>query len=106
MILGGFFMMAVLLQVSLFGESQTVSFSGKDVPLKEIFAVIKIQTGVCFFYDAALLRNAKRVTIVWKNIPLETALNELFRGQPLTWVRVDKTVTVIKRQDRIIAVPE
>jgi len=74
-----------------------LNFTGKDVPLQEIFKVIKSQTGVCFFYDTALLGNAKSVTVNWEDVTLETALNEIFKGQPVTWVLEDNTVTIIKR---------
>ena len=86
-----------LLQASLLGLCQTVSFSGKNVPLKEIFTVIKNQAGVFFFYDAAVLKDAKPVSIELKDVTLQTALNEIFKDQLLTWVLEDKTVTVIKR---------
>src|SRR5687767_14137704 len=93
----GFSIMAVLLQLSISGLSQSLTFSGKDVALKEVFAVIKTQTGVLFFYDASLLSGAKPVTVNWKNVSLETALDEIFKEQPITWSLGDKTVTVIKR---------
>src|SRR5829696_4499704 len=95
--LTAFWIMTVWLQLPLSGEAQTVSFSGKDVPLKEIFTVIKNQAGVFFFYDASVLQDAKPVTIEWKNVALQTALNEIFKDQPFSWVMEDKTVTVIKK---------
>src|SRR5215204_1063784 len=95
--LAAYLLMIVLLQASLSGEAQTVSFSGKDVPLKEIFTVIKNQAGVFFFYDASVMQDAKPVTIEWKNVALQAALNEIFKDQPLNWVMEDKTVTVIKK---------
>ena len=41
------------------GYSQTISFSGEKVQLKQVFFAIKSQTGYVFFYDAAVLREAK-----------------------------------------------
>ena len=95
--LTGFLMMTLLLQVSISGNAQTVNFSGKDVPLKKIFSTIKKQTGTLFFYDEALMKEAKPVTVKLRNATLETALNEIFKDQPLTWVLEDKTVTITKR---------
>lgn len=83
------------------GSAQTVNFSGKDVPLKTIFASIKTQTGIVFFYDENLMKEAKPVTVILKDIKLETALNEIFKDQPLTWSLEDKTVTIIKRSELI-----
>ncbi len=90
-------MMAAFSQLSAKVISQTVNFSGKDVSLKKVFTVIKNQTGNVFFYDAALLRDAKPVTVALKNATLETALNEIFKNQPFTWVIENKTITIIKK---------
>ena len=95
--LPGFLIIIFLFQSCVAEESKTISYSGKDVDMKEIFAIIKTQTGVLFFYDSALLRNAKPVTVNWENMPLETALNEIFKTQSVTWVMEEKTVTIIKR---------
>ena len=104
--LGVFLMMAVLLQTSLSGECQTLSISGKSVPMKEILTTIKSQAGIVFFYDGSMLRHAKPVTIDCKNVTLETALDEVFKGQPLTWVLEGKTVTIFKRPvQNILAEP-
>ena len=92
----------VLLYFPLSATSQTVNFSGKDVSLKDVFAVIKTQTGVVFFYDVTLLNETKPVTIDWKNVSLESALNETFNSQPLTWILENKTVTVIKKSPQTI----
>jgi len=93
---------AALLQVSASGLSQNVNFSGKEVSLKKVFTVIKNQTGTVFFYDVALLREAKRVTVDLKDVPLEVALNEIFKDQPLTWLMENKTITIIKKPAQII----
>jgi len=95
-------LLSVFLQVSATGYSQTVNFSGKDVPIKKVFSVIKNQTGAVFFYDAALLLEAKPVTVKLQNVSLEEALNEIFKGQPLSWVMENKTITIIKKQLPVI----
>ena len=100
--LAGFLALIALLQIPLSAESQTLSFSGKEVPLKDVFRIIKCQTGVLFFYDDALLKDAKPVTVEWKNITLEKALNEIFKDQPVAWVLEGKIVTIIKKQKQII----
>jgi len=99
--LSGFLMLSVLLQVFP-GECQTLSISGKSVPMKEILGTIKSQAGVVFFYEGSVLRQAKPVTIDCKNVTLETALNEVFKGQSLTWLLEGKTVTIFKSPVQII----
>ena len=92
----GSLMIIILLTAPFYGDAQNVTFSGKEVPLKVIFASIKNQTGVVFFYDENLMKESKPVTIRLINTPLKTALDEIFKNQPLTWALVDKTVTIIK----------
>ncbi|HEY5968396.1 MAG TPA: TonB-dependent receptor [Chitinophagaceae bacterium] len=89
--------MTLLFHVSVSINAQTVNFSGKNVSLKKIFSTIKKQTGTVFFYDEALIKEAKPVTVNLNNASLETALNEIFKDQPLTWALEDKTVTITKR---------
>ena len=82
------------LQVSAKGTAQSVTLSGKDVPILKVFEVIKNQTGYVFFYDASLLQQAKPVNINVKNKPLEAVLQEVFTEQPLNWSIVNKTITI------------
>src|SRR5580658_10316755 len=56
--LTSFFLLAACLQVSARGLSQTVTFSGRNVPLEKVFDEVKKQTGYVFFYDADLLKEA------------------------------------------------
>jgi TonB-linked SusC/RagA family outer membrane protein len=93
-----FLLFSAFLQVSAAGYSQTVNFSGKEVPLKKIFAVIKKQTGYVCFYDADLLKEAQPVTVNLKNAHLEEALSEVLKGQPFTWLIENKTITIVEKQ--------
>src|SRR5687768_13444357 len=86
-----------LLQVSARSVSQTVTFSGRDVTLKKVFSAIEKQTGYVFFYDASLLKESSSVTLSFKNISLEDALNVTFAKQPLTWQMVNKTITIVRK---------
>ena len=60
------------------GNAQTVNFSGKDVPLKKIFSTIKKQTGTLFFYDDALMKEAKPVTVHLKNVTIGNRIKRNF----------------------------
>src|SRR5512139_3046630 len=71
----------VLLLLTAEGFAQKVNFSGKDVPLKKVFDAIKAQTDYVFFYDVALLNQAKPVTVELKNATVEAALDQVFRDQ-------------------------
>lgn len=80
------------------GYTQSVSFSGKDVSVMQIFTAIEKQTAYVFFYDAELLNNAKPVTISLKNVPVEMLLKESLKNQPLDYVIKQQTIFVTKKK--------
>lgn len=85
---------AAFLQVSASTTAQTVSISGKEMPLVKVFETIKSQTGFVFFYDAVLLQQGKPVNLKVKNQPLADVLQQVFSDQPLSWSIVNKTITI------------
>ncbi|CAL1518950.1 TonB-dependent receptor [Chitinophaga sp. MM2321] len=86
-----------LLNVHATGLSQTVSFSGKDAQLKTIFSAIKKQTGYVVFYDNALLKKTHPVTVSLKDVGVEELLSATLRGQGLSFIIVEKTISIKKQ---------
>lgn len=80
------------LRVSAAGYAQSVSASLKNVPLEEVFATVKQQTGFLFFYDREMLEATKPVTIQARNQALTDFLTAVFRNQPLDYTIKDKTI--------------
>jgi TonB-linked SusC/RagA family outer membrane protein len=78
--------------------SQTISFSGKDVPLTTVFASIEKQTGLSFFFNSALIKDAKPVSPDWKNVALDRALQEILAGQGLDYYTAGKTIFIVKKE--------
>ncbi|MBS1632226.1 MAG: TonB-dependent receptor plug domain-containing protein, partial [Bacteroidetes bacterium] len=91
------FLLSTTLTASAGGRAQGVTLSENNVRLEQVFKAIKKQTGYVFFYDAQLLKNANRVSINVKNEPVEKVLDEVFRGQPLDYSIVQKTITIVQR---------
>lgn len=89
--------LAVTIQLSATGFSQTITISKRSASLEEVIKEIEKQSGYHFFYNERLLENTKRVNIQVKNVPLEKALTECFEGQPLNYSIVEKTI-VLKRK--------
>lgn len=85
-------LLATCLQVSAKVFSQSVTFSGKDVPLKNVFNVVKDQTGYVFFFDEALLKGTKPVTISAQHMLLSAFLKEVLKTQPLKYSIQGKTI--------------
>lgn len=93
------FLTVAFLSVHASGVSQTVSLSGKDLPLKKIFSSIEKQTGYVVFYNRELLENAHPVTVDVNKMPLSTFLEITFRDQPLNYRITDKMITLFRKQE-------
>jgi TonB-linked SusC/RagA family outer membrane protein len=85
-------LLATSLQVSAKVFSQPVTFTGKNVPLKQVFNAVKNQTGYVFFFDEDLLKGTKPVTISAKQMQLEEFLKEVLKTQPLKYSIQGKTI--------------
>ena len=92
--LTGIILLATCLQVHARTYSQKITLSVKDVSLQKVFKSLKKQSGYAFFFDYSWLQQANHVTADIKNAPLEEALSICFKGQPLTYSIVGKTVVV------------
>ncbi len=82
------------LHVSAKGVSQTVSYTGKNVPLEKVFAAIKQQTGYFFIYKVPDLQDAKNVTVDLKNVPLQDALEKILQNQSLQFSIEGNTIVI------------
>lgn len=94
--LTGIFLLMAVLQVSARTTAQTVTYSGEKVSLKKVFTAIEKQTGYVFFYRSEDLKEAKTVTISFKATPMETALQETFKYQPLKYSVQGNTIFITK----------
>ena len=90
------------LQTAASGVSQTITYSGKDVPLEKVFAVIKQQTGYVVSYKTSQVRKADRVTFNSENLALDQFLNMVLKNQPLTYT-IEATTIFIKWKNEIAA---
>ena len=93
------FLLVCCLQVSAALYSQTVSFSGRQVALKEVFSAIRRQTGYTVAANARLLNTAAPVTIEAKNEPLLQFLTRLLTGRSLQYAIINKTILLSKKTD-------
>lgn len=77
--------------------SQTLTLSGKELPLKTIFSVIKKQTGYVVFGNAELLRKSQPVTLSVKDMPIEQFLNLIFKDQPFGYQVDGNNVSLVAK---------
>lgn len=94
-----------MLQVSAATLAQKVSLNVKDAPLERIFDSIRDQCGVDFFFSASLMAKAKLVNVHIKDQELNTALAEIFREQPLSYVIKNNSVQVRVKEYSKLAKP-
>ncbi len=90
------FLTAAFLNVSAKGLSQSVTYSGRDVRLQEVFTAIRSQTGYVFFFDNDVIKGTRPVTLKVRNMPLEDLLALTLGGQGLAWSIKSKTI-IVKR---------
>ncbi len=90
------FLLITISQLAAKGWAQTVTYSGKEVSIEQVLEVVRKQTGYEFFFRASDLKDAKPVTIQSRNKPLAEFLDELFKGQPVTYEIRNKNIVVIR----------
>lgn len=83
--LASLLLFSFVLQVNARTMGQTVTWSGSKVPLQVVFAAIKEQTSITFFYDKADLALAHPVSLQVKNATLAAVLEEIMKDQPLDY---------------------
>ncbi|MGN6416511.1 MAG: carboxypeptidase-like regulatory domain-containing protein, partial [Pseudobacter sp.] len=89
-----FFLFCLLVHVHATGYAQKVTLDAKNAPLVSVLKKVTKQTGFLFFYDDLMIRQAKPVTVVLKDVPLHDALTIIFRGQALSYMINDKNIAV------------
>lgn len=87
-------LLAGFLQVSARTNAQTVTYTGKSVPLTTVFSAIKEQTGYLFFYRKEDLAGAGPVTLQLRNVSLQAALEQVLEGQPLNFAIQGNTIFI------------
>lgn len=77
--------------------SQTITFSGKNVSIVQVFGAVEKQTGYTIFANKELLKGAKPVTAAAVEMPLVQFLDLVFSGQPLGYEISSKTIFIKDR---------
>lgn len=95
------FLTAVLLNVYGKGFSQNVTFSGKNVAIRSVFAAVEKQTGYFFVYNDPVLKNLRTVSIQVNNLPLKQFLDLLFKDQQVDYTIRSKTILLFRKSEAI-----
>src|SRR5690606_8660562 len=80
------------------GTAQSVTFAGDDLSYKEVFAIIKKQTGYLVFGNKELFINNKKFSLAVNDEPLVDLLQALLKDQPFDYAIDGKTILISKNQ--------
>ena len=97
------FLTVALLNVHAKGLSQTVTFSGKNVGIKSVFAAVEKQTGYFFVYNDPLVKALGNVNVQADKLPLKDFLDLLFRDLQLDYAIRSKTILLFRKAPVITA---
>ncbi len=97
--LTAFIFTIVCLHVSATGFSQKIAMSVKNKPLAAVFSVIEQQSGYKFFYDNKLVKKANKVTADFRGNAIKDVMDEVMKGQQLTYSIIDKTIVIKKKAE-------
>ena len=91
------FLFVGALAVSAKPAAQTITFSGNEARLKDVFKAVEKQTGYVVFAKQDLLTGSKRVSVSVENMPLHDFLSLLLNKQGLDF-RLDNQTIFLSRK--------
>jgi TonB-linked SusC/RagA family outer membrane protein len=97
-----FFLMAAVLQTSAEGYGQQVTINEKNIPVTRLLQIIEKQTMYHSLYDNLQLKNVRVEHISVNKVSIVEALNEGFRGLPLSYKIVKNTIVVKRNREPLI----
>ncbi|WP_436484577.1 TonB-dependent receptor [Chitinophaga sp. ARDCPP14] len=85
---------AIFLQAKATSYSQSVTISGNNLSLKQVFAVVKKQTGYVLFVNREDLAKGKAVSVSANNMPLGDFMQLVLKDQPLNFIFRGNTIVL------------
>jgi len=92
------FLTVGFLHVQATGLSQSITLTGKNMEMKQVFAAIKKQTGYVVFSRKGVLDEAKPVSITVHDMTLTDFLDLIVKDQPFTYLIVEKTISLSRKE--------
>lgn len=89
-----------LFQVRASSVAQTVTLSGKDLTLKQVFSAIEKQTGFVLLNKKGTFDDAKPVTLTVYEMPLRDLLDVVLKNQALEYEIQGKTILLSRKSRR------
>lgn len=99
-----FLLLVACLQVSARSNAQ-VTLSAQKASLVKVFRAIEKQSGYHFWYDQALLKDAKPLDINVKNATIADVLDLCLQNEPLTYTIVDMLIVIQPKRTKPAITP-
>ena len=90
-------MTAIVLNVAAKGFGQSITLSGKEMPVEKVLQAVKKQTSYMVAYSKQVLSTARPVTLDVRNMPLEEFMQLLLKDQPLKFTVQNNTIFITER---------
>lgn len=97
------FLTVACLSVHATGKTQTISVSGKNLPLKTVFESVRQQSGFSVFFIKEEMEQTFPVTVTARNMQLESFLELVLKGQPLTYRISSQTIFLSRKPQQKVA---
>ncbi|WP_176954532.1 SusC/RagA family TonB-linked outer membrane protein [Niabella drilacis] len=101
--LTAFLLTFALIHAYATGRAQTVTLSGKELGLSQLFKVIEKQTGYVVLGKKSAYARAKKVSVAAVNMPLRNLLDLIMKDQPLQYIIQDRTIVLAEKQQQLPA---
>lgn len=77
-----------------------ITIHEKSVEVQKVFKLIEQQSKLTFLYDSQDLKGIQKVSVNIDNGSIQDALNQVFKGLPLTYKIIAQTILVKKEQQK------
>lgn len=98
------FLFTASMMASARPAAQTITLSGKDLSMKQIFSSIEKQTGYVVFFNTSFLDSARSVSLNGSNMPLRDFLSHLQENQPFSFRIEGKTISLVPKVTPVVTV--
>jgi len=89
-----FLLFLALTQVCAEGYSQSITYKGKNITLKQVFNEINKQTGYNVFWSSGIIAGAPRMDVNFENTPLRVVLETCLQRAHLTYSIEEKSIII------------
>ncbi|RXK85706.1 SusC/RagA family TonB-linked outer membrane protein [Filimonas effusa] len=91
-------LLVACLNVCAKGIGQKVSFTGRNVPVEQVFSAIEKQTGYVVFFDYASLGGVKNVTVSVKDAGITELLRACFKDESIDFSIQGRNILISRKQ--------